>query len=315
METILLVEDDQATRLSLELLLANEGYRVLSAASGVEALADLGVRGADLIVTDWSMPHTDGVRLCKNLRADSVFRSMPVVMVSADADSDAGETLWDAFFRKPFDIPDLLKTIRALLDERRSEGAAEDAPPILTSDFHDRRRRAEPAGQMCCPTSRTTTREMGHRLGFRARRGRKEKGQTSSQAPSLKALRALRNRPGRAAILLKNPRSMLGERERRPGVPVAPAILNAVVRCPADDRLRCKTNLASLMPPFGVDVSLKKARRPDKRLALQVEPGCLNVSPWVGRAGQFARSDGVELHPLVSISRTWYASRMQGRKR
>ncbi|MEM5289487.1 response regulator [Paraburkholderia sabiae] len=137
METILLVEDDQATRLSLELLLSNEGYTVVGAASGVEALADLGVTGADLIVTDWSMPHMDGVRLCKNLRADPVFRSLPVVMVSADADPDSGETLWDAFFRKPFDLPELLRTIRLLLDERRSGVAAEDAPPTLPPDFHD----------------------------------------------------------------------------------------------------------------------------------------------------------------------------------
>ncbi|MEX3973833.1 response regulator [Paraburkholderia caribensis] len=137
METILLVEDDQATRLSLELLLSNEGYSVASAASGVEALADLAVKGIDLIITDWWMPHMDGVRLCKNLRADPVFRSVPVVMVSSDAAPEDGEMLWDAFHRKPVDIPDLLRTIRLLLDARRFGVAAEDAPPILPPEFHD----------------------------------------------------------------------------------------------------------------------------------------------------------------------------------
>jgi len=107
---ILLVEDDHETRKVLEVLLANEGYKVISAANGLEALRKLDKASPDLVVSDVRMPVMDGVELCAVLRTRV---KLPVVMITA-YETPKRKT-WDALFLKPIEVPSLLDRIRSLL--------------------------------------------------------------------------------------------------------------------------------------------------------------------------------------------------------
>ncbi len=109
--TILLVEDDPATRGAMKMVLEWEGYRVECAANGREALDRLyaGERPA-LILLDLNMPVMDGRQLHEEMRRDPGLASIPVVTVSAARDADAVETAGRV--RKPFEPAELLEAIR-----------------------------------------------------------------------------------------------------------------------------------------------------------------------------------------------------------
>jgi DNA-binding response OmpR family regulator len=69
--TILLVDDDPNILRPLRWLLEREGLRELTAPDGEAALAAVAVESPGLIVTDWMMPHVDGVELCQQLKRDT----------------------------------------------------------------------------------------------------------------------------------------------------------------------------------------------------------------------------------------------------
>lgn len=114
MKTILLVDDDEPTRASLQVLLESERYRVFCSANGANALAQIAMTRIDLVITDSTMPILDGVKLCEQLRISPRFRSIPIVLVSADPEPD-GQALWNAFFRKPFRFPVVNRIVHLLL--------------------------------------------------------------------------------------------------------------------------------------------------------------------------------------------------------
>ena len=109
--TILIVEDDEPIRFALRELLEAEGYEVVVAADGREALAALSRITPALVVTDLNMPHVDGVALCRRLRADPATRKVPIVVLTAAHRIDGITGRVDAIIRKPFDIDDLLATV------------------------------------------------------------------------------------------------------------------------------------------------------------------------------------------------------------
>ncbi|KVQ60046.1 response regulator [Burkholderia territorii] len=112
--TILFVDDDEATLHTFGLLLEHEGYQVILARSGLEALVKLSENAVDLVITDWSMPDMDGVTLCRTLRSIPMFSSLPVLLMSGDeAPSQIG--LWHAFFRKPVAWASVAQTVRSLV--------------------------------------------------------------------------------------------------------------------------------------------------------------------------------------------------------
>jgi CheY-like chemotaxis protein len=109
--TILLVEDDAATRGAMKMVLEWEGYRVECAANGLEALGRLmaGERPT-LILLDLNMPVMDGRQFREEIQRDPAMAGIPIVTVSAARDADAVEAA--GCVRKPFEPAELLEAIR-----------------------------------------------------------------------------------------------------------------------------------------------------------------------------------------------------------
>lgn len=123
---ILVAEDDRAVRESVERALAYEGYDVVTAPEGAEAIQRVLNDKPDAVVLDVMMPNVDGVEVCRRLRAVGV--RTPILMLTARAELsdrvaglDAGA---DDYLSKPFALEELLARLRALL--RRTSLAAND---------------------------------------------------------------------------------------------------------------------------------------------------------------------------------------------
>ncbi|MBQ8505092.1 MAG: response regulator transcription factor [Clostridia bacterium] len=121
MFNILVVEDDKNTRKLLSAILSNNGYNVLTATDGEDALSVLEHSHVDLMVIDVMMPKMDGYELTATLR--DAGSQIPMLMLSAKqqvADIKQGFLVGiDDYLTKPFDFEELLLRIKALL--RRSK--------------------------------------------------------------------------------------------------------------------------------------------------------------------------------------------------
>lgn len=130
--TILIVDDDQNSRLILKALLKPQGYHLHFATSGIEALEQASEHSPDLILLDVMMPGLDGFMVCQLLRSNPETAEVPIIMVTALEDRDSRfkgiEAGADDFLTKPIDRLELgarVRTItrinryRLLLDERR----------------------------------------------------------------------------------------------------------------------------------------------------------------------------------------------------
>ena len=124
--TVLLVDDDEAVRRVLSFPLERDGYRVVQARDGDEALARFDSENIDLVVLDVMLPRLDGLEVCKRLRARS---SVPIVMLTArddELDKVLGLELGaDDYITKPFSIREFRSRVKALL---RRAAAPRHAP-------------------------------------------------------------------------------------------------------------------------------------------------------------------------------------------
>ncbi|MFM6192491.1 MAG: response regulator transcription factor [Planktothrix sp.] len=118
--TILVVDDDLGTRLSISDYLDISGYSVISAENGQEALRLVEQYQPHLIVTDIAMPEMDGYELIKRVRARPVFRLLPVIFLTAHTSTKErirGYQLGcDNYLPKPFELEELGVVIRSLLE-------------------------------------------------------------------------------------------------------------------------------------------------------------------------------------------------------
>jgi two-component system, OmpR family, response regulator len=123
--TILLVDDEDAVRRVLTFPLERDGYKVVQAADGEEALERFGDQAVDLVVLDIMLPRLDGLEVCKQLRARS---SVPIIMLTArddELDKVLGLELGaDDYITKPFSIREFRSRVRALL--RRAQAPRRD---------------------------------------------------------------------------------------------------------------------------------------------------------------------------------------------
>jgi DNA-binding response OmpR family regulator len=114
--TILLVDDEDAVQKLLAYPLEQEGYRVVQARDGQEALERFGSEHFDLVVLDIMLPKLDGLEVCKRLRALS---AVPIIMLTArddELDKVVGLELGaDDYITKPFSIREFRSRVRALL--------------------------------------------------------------------------------------------------------------------------------------------------------------------------------------------------------
>jgi|SRR5450755_942251 len=114
--TILVVDDEFASLEVLALLLTGEGFRVLSASNGEEALELLAVSEVELVITDYKMPKMDGSELCARMLSDPRLASIPVIFTSATYRQDVPRpSNVRAFFSKPLLFRDLLLATHRIL--------------------------------------------------------------------------------------------------------------------------------------------------------------------------------------------------------
>ncbi len=117
---LILIVDDNPTNLDiLQARLAVHNYEIIMATDGEEALAIAREKQPDLILLDIMMPKMDGIEVCRQLRADPSFPFMPIIMVTAKADSKdvvAGlEAGGDEYLTKPVDHAALVARVKSML--------------------------------------------------------------------------------------------------------------------------------------------------------------------------------------------------------
>ena len=128
-ERLLLVEDDASIREIASIGLKAAGFRVVSAVDGRDGLARVRAGGFDAVLLDVMLPSLDGFEVCREIRK---FSRVPVVMLTARTDLIdvvvGLESGADDYVKKPFELPELIARLRAVL--RRASAPAE-ANPIL----------------------------------------------------------------------------------------------------------------------------------------------------------------------------------------
>jgi class 3 adenylate cyclase len=116
---LLVVDDNPANLEVLETRLARQGYEIVTAKDGDEALIVAREKTPDLILLDVMMPGKDGIQVCRELKADPSLPFMPVILVTAKADPDdivAGlDAGGDEYITKPVDHAALVARVRSIL--------------------------------------------------------------------------------------------------------------------------------------------------------------------------------------------------------
>ena len=124
--SILIVEDEQSQREILCYNLEADGYEVLSAENGEEALLVVDETSPDIILLDWMMPLVSGIEVCRFLKLKRETQKIPIIMLSArseEVDKVRGlETGADDYMIKPYSVIELLARVRGQL--RRTRAAA-----------------------------------------------------------------------------------------------------------------------------------------------------------------------------------------------
>jgi putative two-component system response regulator len=134
--TILVADDDQEIRQPLEYLLRLQGYRVLTADDGVQALSLLEEQPVDVALLDVSMPRESGFSVCRTVKARSATRLLPVVLM-ARLGGDAAERIHgieagaDDFLSKPVHKEELLARVKSLVRLKRIGAELEMAESVL----------------------------------------------------------------------------------------------------------------------------------------------------------------------------------------
>jgi CheY-like chemotaxis protein len=117
---ILIADDEPNIVISLEFLLKREGYEVVVAYNGVEALAKVRAERPDLAILDVMMPQRNGFEVCQDLRQDPEFKDLRIMMLTAkgrDTEVSKGLALGaDVYMTKPFATRELMAKVNALIE-------------------------------------------------------------------------------------------------------------------------------------------------------------------------------------------------------
>ncbi len=120
-KTILIVDDSHIVLDVTEFFISSAGYRVFTAAGGLQALEIMAQNTIDLAIIDINMPGMDGYTLARKIRADKVFGEIPIIIITTEAEAgdkkkgfDAGA---NAYVIKPVQPEEVLAHIRLLIGE------------------------------------------------------------------------------------------------------------------------------------------------------------------------------------------------------
>lgn len=136
---ILVVDDEQAVRESLRRSLRFNGYEVLTANDGLEAVATVRAENPELLILDVMMPNMDGLEVCRTLRSEGWDRPI-LVLTARDGVSDRVAGLdagADDYLPKPFALEELLARVRSLVRRASADSIAAEAPVESKLSFED----------------------------------------------------------------------------------------------------------------------------------------------------------------------------------
>lgn len=131
-KTILIAEDNRDSRIMMRVFLENQGYRVVEAENGREAVSFAAAKTPDLILIDLNMPEIDGIAATEKIRQNSALRDVPIIANSADGQrgmdlfmkiGDFGKG-FITYLTKPIDLGELQEQIESAL---AGSGAAKTA--------------------------------------------------------------------------------------------------------------------------------------------------------------------------------------------
>ena len=136
-------EDENALVTLLRYNLEREGYRVLEAQDGEEALLVASKQKPDLVLLDWMLPQLSGIEVCRRLRGRQETRNVPIIMLTArgeETDRIRGlDTGADDYLTKPFSMTELLARLRAVMRRIRPSLAEDCDRRLATSKWTARR--------------------------------------------------------------------------------------------------------------------------------------------------------------------------------
>ena len=116
---ILVVEDEENLSMLIEYNLNKVGYKSIIATDGEQAMDRLKESKFDLVILDWMIPKLSGIEVCRRIRGNSDFNSLPIIMLTALGDENDKirglDTGADDCLTKPFSFPELMARINALL--------------------------------------------------------------------------------------------------------------------------------------------------------------------------------------------------------
>jgi len=121
---VLVVDDIPKNLQVVGTMLRNEGYEVMPAMSGADALEGVRVQVPDLILLDLMMPEMDGLEVCRRLKSDPAVRSIPIIFLTASNEMEHLVKGFEAgavdYITKPFNAPELLARVRTHLELRHA---------------------------------------------------------------------------------------------------------------------------------------------------------------------------------------------------
>jgi CheY-like chemotaxis protein len=113
---VLLVEDEPGTLTTVALLLEMSGFRVTQASNGERALQQLARERPDIVLTDFMMPHVNGLELIQAMRGQPALAAIPVILTSAALPADIEPSkVAQGFITKPYRIEAVIQLIESIL--------------------------------------------------------------------------------------------------------------------------------------------------------------------------------------------------------
>jgi two-component system chemotaxis response regulator CheY len=118
-KTIMAVDDSASVRMMVNFTLSAQGYDVVEAVNGIDALKKLDSRHVDMLITDINMPELDGINLVQKVRENPVYKFIPIIILTTESQKEkriegkaAGATGWIV---KPFKPDQLIAVVRKVL--------------------------------------------------------------------------------------------------------------------------------------------------------------------------------------------------------